>query len=677
VAEQINIKFLKGVGEKRAQLFQKLGVTNVDTLFSFYPRAYQDLSRTFTVSDAPIGETCCIKAVIAKKVETHFIRRGMTLFKTVATDGKMQLYITLFNNKYMAEKLLVGAEFLFFGKVDGNLVKKEMTSPLIEKIDGERIRPIYRQTEGLPTRIIEATLRNAFIQYRDKIEETLPQNLLDKYKLLRKRAAMKNIHFGGSFEDIEAARRTLVFEELFILQLGLFKLKSRNRNLTAIKLKNNYCDEFLKMLPFEATNAQKRAIAEAAAAMAGDIPMNRLLQGDVGSGKTAVAAALCYSVIKNGYQAAIMAPTEILAEQHYRTIKKLLSGCGIAVNLLTGSSTAREKKILKEQLGTGEISLIIGTHALIEENVRFSNLGLVVTDEQHRFGVAQRAALGEKGNNPHLLIMSATPIPRTLALIIYGDLEVSVLDEMPPGRQNIDTYCVKSSYRERIYGYIKKHLDEGRQGYIVCPLVEEGETDLTAAKEYSELLASGAFSHYTVGLIHGKLKPREKEEVMRQFASGQVQLLVATTVVEVGVDVPNAVIMVIENAERFGLSQLHQLRGRVGRGEHKSSCILISDAKGEETKTRLNVLTETNDGFLIAEKDLALRGPGDFFGKRQHGLPELKIADILNDMAVLKLAGEAAREIIDDDFNLIKEDHKGLKSAVEKLFKDSIPQGFN
>ena len=672
-----DIRYIKGIGEKRAGLFYKLGVHDVDALLSFFPRTYQDLSNTYSVTEAPVNEPCVLKATVASRITEHRIRKGMVLYKFTVTDSLNDIAVTVFNNKYIADKLKMGEEYLFYGKITPGFGKKEMSAPLIEMIEGQRIRPIYRQTEGLNARAIEKTIKTAFQLYQEGLIDCLPEHIRKAYHLCSYRFAIEHIHFPVLQNDIEIARKRLIFEELFVLQLGLIQLKSRNRSLTGATITEDNSDGFLSRLPFHPTGAQKRAVKEAVQDMKSEIPMNRLLQGDVGSGKTAVAAALCDTVIKNGFQAAFMAPTEILAEQHYHTLKKLFQGSGTAVHLLTGSTIARDKKVIKEQLKTGEISLIIGTHALLEDSVEFHRLGLVVTDEQHRFGVAQRSALSGKGDNPHLLVMSATPIPRTLALIIYGDLDVSVLDEIPPGRQPIETYYVDSSFRNRIYTFIKKHLDEGRQGYIVCPLVEEGDTELKAAEEYSRQLSQDAFAGYQVALLHGNMKGKDKEQTMRRFAAGELSLLVATTVVEAGVDVPNAVIMVIENAERFGLSQLHQLRGRVGRGQHKSTCILISDAKGEEARQRLEIMKETTDGFVIAEKDLNLRGPGDFFGKRQHGLPLLKIANILTDMDTLKQAETAAKEILNDDPLLIKDENRLLKEAVETLFQDSVQQGFN
>jgi ATP-dependent DNA helicase RecG len=468
-----------------------------------------------------------------------------------------------------------------------------------------------------------------------------------------------------------------VFEELLVLQLGLLRLKGRTRAKNCLCLTQDSSQEFFAMLPFAPTNAQRRAVNEAIADMQGKYPMNRLIQGDVGSGKTAVAAALCYCVIKCGMQAALMAPTEILAQQHYHSLSELLSPAGIHVALLTGSVTAAKLRVLLEQLKSGEIQLLIGTHAILSDGVEFNKLGLVVTDEQHRFGVAQRAALSSKGNHPHMLIMSATPIPRTLALMIYGDLDLSVLDELPPGRQKIETYAINSGKRTRAFRFLHNHIDAGQQCYIICPLIDEGQSDMASVQVYTDELREKWFPNDRIAMLHGKMKPKEKEAVMSDFAAGKIDILVSTTVVEVGVDVPNATVMLIENAERYGLSQLHQLRGRVGRGKVKSTCILVSDAQNEEAVSRLHVMCETCDGFRIADEDLRLRGPGDFFGARQHGLPELKIADMVNDMELLKQAQATAHAILTEDESLVQPNHRGLRAEVNQLFGQTGQQGLN
>ncbi|MEI6578433.1 MAG: ATP-dependent DNA helicase RecG [Eubacteriales bacterium] len=673
-----DIKYLKGVGEKRARLLAKLGVLDINALLRLYPRAYEDWSKITAIAKTPFGEPCCIKAIVGRKPSAHLIRKGLTIYKTEVTDGEDLLHITIFNNKYAAEKLKEGEEFLFFGKIGGNLTMREMLSPDIEKAEGgERIRPIYPQTEGISSKVIEGLVETAFEQVESKLAEPLPIKIRESYCLLNIKDSLQNIHSPESPDMLGEARRRLIFEELLVLQLGLLQLKGRSKASTGAIIEKDYCADYFKLLPFKLTSAQLRAVKEAIMDMQKPSPMNRLLQGDVGSGKTAVAAALIYSTAKNGMQSALMAPTEILAQQHYRTLTKLFVSTDITVDLLTGSTPATSKKDIKTRLRNGELKLVIGTHALIQKDVEFENLGLVVTDEQHRFGVVQRSELGGKGANPHILVMSATPIPRTLALIIYGDLDISILDELPPGRQKIATYYIGGDKRIRSYGYVKKHLDEGRQGYIVCPLVEEGETELAAAQEYAEKLSAGFFSCNTVGLLHGRLKAKEKEQVMSAFVKGEIQLLVSTTVIEVGVDVPNAVIMVIENAERFGLSQLHQLRGRIGRSEYKSTCILISDAQNDEAKRRLEVMTRTTDGFKIADEDLKLRGPGDFFGARQHGLPALKIADMMTDTELLRETQTAARAIMAVDGNLNLPENKNLKAAVAMLFETVRETGMN
>lgn len=678
-SDSSNLQYLKGVGEKRAQLFQKLGVASVGALCRFYPRQYKDWSRPVTVAEAAVGEICCVKAEISLPVTEHRVRRGMVLYKTLATDRSgVPLYITIFNNKYAAGRLEPGKTFLFYGKVDGNLLRREMTSPEIERETCASIHPVYPATEGLSSKTIEKVMPNALRIFEP--EDPLPREMRNRLGLLDLNEALWNIHFPKNHKALEAARRRLVFEELFLLQTGLKQLKARDRGETSAKISVDRSADFEKLLPFTLTGAQRRVIGECVADMRAARPMNRLVQGDVGSGKTAVAASIAMTAAANGLQTALMAPTEILAEQHYRSLSALLKGSGLRLTLLTGSATKKEKERIKALLAAGEVDLAVGTHALLTPDVRFAALGLVITDEQHRFGVAQRAALAAKGENPHLLVMSATPIPRTLALIIYGDLDISVIDQLPPGRQPIETYAISTALRERAYAYVRRHLDEGRQGYVVCPLIEENEEGapgLTPATEYEKKLEEGPFAGYRLGLLHGRMKPAEKDAVMRRFAAGEIQLLVSTTVIEVGVDVPNAVIMVIENADRFGLSQLHQLRGRIGRGEHKSTCILISDAKGEEAIRRLKIMKETRDGFKIADEDLKLRGPGDFFGRRQHGLPELRLADLAADMEVLRAAGGEAERLLANDPELSRPEHRTLRSAVAELFDASDGQALN
>lgn len=675
-----DIKYLKGVGERRAAMLSRLGVSDVNALVRLYPRVYEDWSRIKSINEAQIGEICCIKGIVGSPVRKSLIRKGLTLYKTEITDGSGIMGITIFNSRFAAEKLTEGDEFLFFGRVGGNLYRKEMNSPEIEPAEGaDRIRPIYPQTHGLNSKMIEKLVRTALTECRDELVDPIPLWLREKYCLMNLPDSLWNIHFPKSPDYLEEARRRLIFEELLILQLGLEKMRSQTQKNAGAIIERDFSDEYFSHLPFSPTGAQRRAVKEAMRDMMSGRQMNRLLQGDVGSGKTAVAAALVYSAAKNSMQSALMAPTEVLAEQHYKTFLKLFEGCSINVELLTGSDTATQKRRKKEALKAGKIDLLIGTHAIIQSDVEFKSLALVITDEQHRFGVEQRNALGEKGENPHLYVMSATPIPRTLALIIYGELDISVLDELPPGRQKIETYAVTSELRQRAYNYVKKHLDAGRQGYIICPLVDgDGDdTELASAVKYADELQHGAFRGYTVGLMHGKMKNADKKAVMQLFSEGETQLLVSTTVIEVGVDVPNAVIMVIENAERFGLSQLHQLRGRIGRGQYKSTCILITDAQNDTAQRRMKVMETTTDGFKIADEDLRLRGPGEFFGSRQHGLPEMKIADMLEDRSTLEETQRAAREIIAHDPELSSPESAVLKNEIQRLFDAVGSAGMN
>ena len=664
-----DIQYLKGVGEKRAVVLKKQGIDSIGALLRYYPRAYLDWTDIKPISECPFFESSCVKAVITTPIEEKRIRGAMSLFKFSVSDDSGQMEITLFNQKYLAAKLRVGREYLFYGKVDGHLYIKQMSAPLIMESGYNGIEPIYPASRDLSSKTIEKLVLNALNSV--SLPETISEEIRSKNGLCDLKTAILNIHFPKTRDLLEKAKKRLVFEELFILQAGLSFLKRKSRGKSGCVLQKSYFEEFQANLPFALTNAQKRVVEECLADMRLGRPMNRLVQGDVGSGKTAVCSALIYSCAKNGYQSALMAPTEILAEQHYKTLLSFTDKTDIKCGLLTGSTTKKQKAIIKEALSGGEIDVIVGTHALLSDDVEFKNLGLVITDEQHRFGVAQRGKLSAKGENPHTLVMSATPIPRTLGLILYGDLDISIIDEYPKGRQKIDTYFVDTSYRERIYNYIKKFLNEGRQGYIVCPLVEENETlNVTPATEYYENLKNNQFKDYSLGLLHGKMNSKEKEKVMRSFSKGEIQLLISTTVIEDGIDVPNAVIMVIENAERFGLSQLHQLRGRIGRGEYKSNCILVSDNKSYETKKRLNIIKETTDGFKIADADLELRGPGDFLGSRQHGLPQMKIADLFADRDILNKAGKEVEYLIKNDPHLEGNDTKELRNEIISLYKN-------
>lgn len=664
-----DIKYVKCVGDARAEKFKKLGISTVYDLLYNFPRDYEDWSKITPITEAPFGEQCCVKARITNAPTGMKTKNGMMIFKAVATDGQGILMLTFFNNKYVVNQLVEDEEYLFFGKINQNIIGgREMLSPIFIKAEkNNTIRPVYRQTENLTSKTIQTVTANAFSMLKGSIEESLPEYLIVKYRLMGREEALFNMHFPENDEKLKGARRRLVFEELLNMQLGLQFLRERNRSNTSVCLKKNFTNEFYSSLPYAPTDAQKRCIDECMTDMTTHRPMNRLLQGDVGSGKTTVAAALIYNAVKNGYQCALMVPTEVLAEQHSKSLSKIF-GNEINIALLTGSVKLSQKKLIKKGLSQGSIDLVVGTHSLISDDVQFSKLGFVITDEQHRFGVKQRTALSKKGLNPHTLVMSATPIPRTLGLIIYGDLDISVIDELPKGRQPIETYRVTSDYHKRLYKFIKKHIDEGRQGYIICPLVEEGESELIPAQEYAEYLQKNEFANYSVGVLHGKMKPKDKEQVMRDFSQGKIQLLIATVVIEVGIDVPNASVMVIENAERFGLSQLHQLRGRIGRGQFKSTCVLVSDAQNEESVSRLNVMCKTNDGFKIAEEDLKQRGPGDFLGSRQHGLPELKLANIVSDTKILYAAQKQAQDILFADPELSLPEHRNLRKSVEKTF---------
>ena len=663
-----DVSSLKGVGQKRAALFQKLGAPTVGDLLRLYPRAYEDWRDTVPIRNTLLNEVNIVKGTVLRRPMEQRIRGGMTLYKTTITDGEDDMQITFFNNKYVMNMLEEGSVYAFRGKVTGTFTRREMTSPeFVPKNRMQDMVPIYPQTEGLSSRLIANAMKEAIKLLPEVVNDPIPDDLRMEYALCRLEYALKTIHFPDSPEELSTARRRLVFEELLVLQLGMMELRRAGARENPYPITKDCTTEFAKLLPFTMTGAQQRAIRDAMRDMQGAHPMNRLIQGDVGSGKTAVAAALCYNVIQNGLQAALMAPTEILATQHYESLSALLSPAGIRVALITGSTKAKEKREILAGLSDGSIQLTVGTHALISEGVEFNSLALVITDEQHRFGVGQRTALAKKGNFPHTLVMSATPIPRTLALMIYGDLDVSVLDELPPGRQPVESFLIDPAKRRRAFGYIQKHIDEGRQAYIVCPLIEENDSDLASVQAYEEKLRE-FFKDLPIGILHGRMKPKEKDAVMNDFSAGRTKLLLSTTVVEVGVDVPNAVIMMIENAERYGLSQLHQLRGRVGRGKYKSTCILVTEAQNDETVQRLRMFCSTTDGFKVADEDLRLRGPGDFFGQRQHGLPKMKIADMMNDMQVLSEAQKCARSIIQRDPQLVDPVLRGLKAEMRRLF---------
>ncbi|MBQ3057561.1 MAG: ATP-dependent DNA helicase RecG [Clostridia bacterium] len=663
-----DIQYLKGVGAKRAEILKSKGIDTVGALLRFYPRKYLDWTKTYPISRAPFFENVCVRAKIVTPIEEFKTKSSVVIYKFIAEDESGRMFVSLFNQRFLAEKLKMDREYLFYGKLDGNFGARQMNSPIIKPADYNVIEPIYPASRDMSSAQLSRLVKTAVNSL--ELEETLPQIILERNNLCSLKFAIENIHFPLSPEAFKKAKERLVFEELFVLQVALSIIKLKTHQKSGCIIRNNSVEAFKQGLPFELTSAQSRVINECIKDMQSGRPMTRLIQGDVGSGKTMVAAALCSVAAENGYQSALMAPTEILAEQHFKTLSNINECSGIKCGLLTGSLTAKQKLVVKKQLADGEIDVIIGTHALIVDDVQFNNLGLVITDEQHRFGVAQREKLTKKGENPHILVMSATPIPQTLGLILYGDLDISIIDEYPKGRQKIDTYCVDSTYRNRIYNYIKKFLNNGQQGYIVCPLVEDGEeSGLKSAKEYYNALCENEFKDYSLGLLHGKMNAKDKERVMRRFAEGEIQLLVATTVIEVGIDVPNAVVMLIEDADRFGLSQLHQLRGRIGRGNAKSDCILISDSQNEETLYRLNVIKSSSDGFKIADKDFELRGPGDFLGNRQHGIPQMKIADIFADKEVLFKAKKEAELLLQYDPRLKFPENKELRQEVIDLYK--------
>ncbi len=669
-----DVQYVKGIGEARAKALRKLGITDLRALISFFPRAYEDRRTVRRIAELVPGESACVRAIVADEPRLAHIRRGLDLVKLRVVDESAALDLTWFNQAYLKNSLHTGEEYVFYGKAEGSLLKKQMSNPSFERV-GEgritgRIVPVYPLTAGVSQNVLQKAVRQGLDACADELGEFLPEETRLAHRLCHVRYAYENVHFPADDEALAVARRRLVFEELYLLTLGLRLLRNRRSAVAGRRCDPVSPEPFLAALPFSLTGAQRRAVDDVLRDMASGRPMNRLVQGDVGSGKTMVAAAAVWFAAQSGLQSALMAPTEILAEQHYKTLAPLLEGLGARCALLTASTPAKTRRSILEQLADGSLALAIGTHALLSPDVVYRDLGLVVTDEQHRFGVDQRAALGAKGDDPHLLVMSATPIPRTLALMIYGDLDVSLIDELPPGRQKIDTFAVDSSYHERLYAFIRKLAAEGRQAYVVCPMVaENGELpdERKAVSAYAEKLQKEAFPDLVVAPIHGRMKPKEKDAVMRAFAAGEIDVLVSTTVIEVGVDVPNAAVMLIENAECFGLSQLHQLRGRVGRGRHKSYCVLVSDNDGEENKRRLAVMTRTNNGFEIAEEDLKLRGPGDFFGSRQHGLPSLRVADLTCDLELLHESRAAAEALLREDPALAA--HPALRRRVEELFE--------
>lgn len=665
-----DVRYIKGVGEQRAKALARLGVHTLGDLLNYFPRAYEDRTAVRPIAELAMDETACVRAMVAAEPRLTRVRRGLDLVKLRIVDESGSADVTFFNQSYVRDQLVPGESYVFYGKAGGNLLRKTFTNPVFEREDRAgtvtgRILPLYRLTHGISNKLVVSAMECALNACGDMLPELLPAEITERYELAKVGFTYRNIHFPSDPHSLELAKRRIAFENLFVRACAVQKMRETQQQVKGQYIPTPSMEEFFDSLPFSPTGAQRRAIDEMLCDMASGKRMSRILQGDVGSGKTLVAAALLWAVQRAGYQSAFMAPTEILAQQHAKTLQEFLDPFGINVLLLTGSMKAKEKSAVKAALAGGSCHIVVGTHALLTEDVEFCNLALTVTDEQHRFGVAQRSTLHDKGAHPHILVMSATPIPRTYALVIFHDLAVSVLDELPPGRKKVDTFAVTESYRPRLNGFIRKQVEEGHQVFVVCPKVEdgeEGESKLKSASEHAEELQK-LFPDLTVACVHGRMKPKEKEAVMAAFAAGETNILVSTTVVEVGVDVPNATLMVVENAERFGLSQLHQLRGRVGRGKAKSYCILVSDTTSEETKNRLRVLTKTNDGFEIARADFDLRGAGDILGEAQHGK--------LFDMATLEMfrtTQSAAEELYKENPDLTGDELAPLRNRIAELF---------
>ena len=665
------VRYLKGVGPKTAERFEKLGILTLSDLLCHYPRRYLDFSKPYSIAEAPADTECVVKAEVFAKPGGRILPGGRRMERITAGDDVSSLEITWFNNPYAAQKLELGQEYYFQGIVTGGMLRRQMVNPQVRtdaQVKSSPFEAVYPQTEGLTSSAIAKCVRQ-LLPHAELLPDPLPSEMLKKYRLLSKADAVRAIHCPATEEEAFAARRRLIYEELLVLQLGIGRMKNHGAASTGAPMKKADASPFWESLPFSPTGAQRRAVKEILTDMSGETSMNRLLQGDVGSGKTLVAAAAIWACIRAGYQAALLAPTEILASQHAENLNRLLSPFGMRVALLTGGMKAAARRTTLAAIRDDEADLIVGTHAILSEGVEFARLGLAVVDEQHRFGVRQRGLLAEKAANPHLLVMSATPIPRTLGLLMYGDLDISILDELPPGRKPVKTRCITGKKRADLYGFLDREIDSGRQVYIVCPAIENaGGSGLNAVKSYYEDIAKAYLPDRRVGLMHGKLKPKEKAEVMDDFKSGRLDALVSTTVIEVGVDVPNATVMVIENAERYGLSALHQLRGRIGRGPFQSYCVLVSDAHTDEARARLKVLCDTADGFQIAEADLRQRGPGDFFGNRQHGLPALHIADLGTNMTAVNDARDAARTVLAADPTLSAPEHAALRAQCARLF---------
>ena len=665
------VRYLKGVGPKTAERFEKLGILTLSDLLCHYPRRYLDFSKPYSIAEAPADTECVVKAEVFAKPGGRILPGGRRMERITAGDDVSSLEITWFNNPYAAQKLELGQEYYFQGIVTGGMLRRQMVNPQVRtdaQVKSSPFEAVYPQTEGLTSSAIAKCVRQ-LLPHAELLPDPLPSEMLKKYRLLSKADAVRAIHCPATEEEAFAARRRLIYEELLVLQLGIGRMKNHGAASTGAPMKKADASPFWESLPFSPTGAQRRAVEEILTDMSGETSMNRLLQGDVGSGKTLVAAAAIWACIRAGYQAALLAPTEILASQHAENLNRLLSPFGMRVALLTGGMKAAARRTTLAAIRDDEADLIVGTHAILSEGVEFARLGLAVVDEQHRFGVRQRGLLAEKAANPHLLVMSATPIPRTLGLLMYGDLDISILDELPPGRKPVKTRCITGKKRADLYGFLDREIDSGRQVYIVCPAIENaGGSGLNAVKSYYEDIAKAYLPDRRVGLMHGKLKPKEKAEVMDDFKSGRLDALVSTTVIEVGVDVPNATVMVIENAERYGLSALHQLRGRVGRGAAESWCFLVSDNASESVQKRLKFLCSTSDGFAVAQYDLETRGPGDFFGSRQHGLPTLQIADLMNDTRTLHAAQIEAVALLAEDPLLERPEHVLLARQVEQMF---------